>query len=45
MEVLITTSQDTLIGAALFQPYTLTVDYPNQEVRLTKNRRRKPPAT
>jgi clan AA aspartic protease len=39
VEVIMTASQDTLIGAALLQPYTLTIDYPNQEVRLTKNRR------
>lgn len=40
-EVILTASQDTLIGAALLQSYTLTIDYPNQEVRLTKNRRKK----
>jgi len=41
VEVILTASQDTLIGAALLQPYTLTIDYPNQAVRLTKNRRTK----
>jgi clan AA aspartic protease len=41
VEVIVTASRDTLIGAALLQPYTLTIDYPNQQVRLSKNRRRK----
>jgi clan AA aspartic protease len=41
VEVITTASQDTLIGAALLQAYTLTIDYPNQAVRLTKSRRRK----
>lgn len=41
VEVITTASQDTLIGAALLQPYSLTIDYPNQQVRLSKNRRRK----
>jgi predicted aspartyl protease len=41
VEVLMTASQDTLIGAALLQPYTLTIDYPDHAVRLTKNRRKK----
>jgi clan AA aspartic protease len=41
VEVITTASQDTLIGAALLQAYTLTIDYPNQQVRLTLNRRRK----
>lgn len=41
VEVITTASQDTLIGAALLQPYTLTIVYPNQQVRLTKNRRKK----
>lgn len=40
VEVITTASQDTLIGATLLQPYTLTIDYPNQAVRLTKNRRK-----
>jgi clan AA aspartic protease len=38
VELIFTASQDTLIGAALLQPYTLTIDYPHHEVRLTKNR-------
>jgi clan AA aspartic protease len=41
VEVIMTASQDTLIGAALLQPYTLTIDYPNHEMWLTKNRRTK----
>lgn len=45
VEVILTASQDTLVGAALLQPYTLTIDYPNQQVRLTKNRGRKPHST
>ncbi|NOT54358.1 MAG: hypothetical protein HOP18_07115, partial [Deltaproteobacteria bacterium] len=45
VEVITTASQDTLIGAALLQAYTLTIDYPNQQVRLTLNRQRKPHST
>jgi clan AA aspartic protease len=41
VEVIVTSSQDTLVGAALLQSYTLTIDYPGQQVRLTKNRRHK----
>ena len=41
VEVITTASQDTLLGATLLQPYPLTIDYPNHEVRLTKNRRTK----
>ncbi len=40
VELIVTTSHDTLIGAALLKNYTLTIDYPGQQVRLTRNRRR-----
>lgn len=41
VELIMTASQDTLVGAELLQPYTLTIDYPRQQVRLTKHHRRK----
>lgn len=40
VELIVITSHDTLIGAALLQNYTLTINYPGQQVRLTRNRRR-----
>lgn len=45
VEVILTASQDTLVGAALLQAYTLTIDYPHHAVRLAKRRRRKPAPT
>ena len=41
VELIVTASQDTLIGAALLQNYTLTVDYPAQQVRLIRNRKKR----